>query len=261
MRIMANKKDKNELKTKENLMNEQKFMIGPRLSFAGAEAYKLLRTNIQFSFSEETSTEGKVIGVTSSIPGEGKSMTILNLAYTFAESNKRVLLIEGDMRLPTLANRLRLKQTPGLSNLLVGLNSVNDAIQHFSTAKEGSQPVTVDVIVSGTIPPNPSELLGSSRLESLLSILKKNYDYIFLDQPPITAVTDALITSNKTDGIIVVVRNNHAARSGLAETMRQLKLVDAHVLGFVYNGASDDSRKYYKKGYYKKKGYYYKKAE
>ena len=250
--IMAEKKNRKELKNKEKLMNEQKFMIGPHLSFAGAEAYKLLRTNIQFSFSEDTTSEGKVIGVTSSIPGEGKSMTILNLAYTFAESNKRVLLIEGDMRLPTLANRLKLKQTPGLSNLLVGLNTVNDAIQHFSTAKEGTQPVTVDVIVSGTIPPNPAELLSSSRLESLLKVLKKNYDYIFLDQPPVTAVTDALITSDKTDGIIVVVRNNHAARSGLAETMRQLKLVDAHVLGFVFNGAADDGRKYYKKGYYKK---------
>ena len=249
---MAEKKNRKELKNKEKLMNEQKFMIGPHLSFAGAEAYKLLRTNIQFSFSEDTTSEGKVIGVTSSIPGEGKSMTILNLAYTFAESNKRVLLIEGDMRLPTLANRLKLKQTPGLSNLLVGLNTVNDAIQHFSTAKEGTQPVTVDVIVSGTIPPNPAELLSSSRLESLLKVLKKNYDYIFLDQPPVTAVTDALITSDKTDGIIVVVRNNHAARSGLAETMRQLKLVDAHILGFVFNGAADDGRKYYKKGYYKK---------
>ena len=249
---MAEKKNRKELKNKEKLMNEQKFMIGPHLSFAGAEAYKLLRTNIQFSFSEDTTNEGKVIGVTSSIPGEGKSMTILNLAYTFAESNKRVLLIEGDMRLPTLANRLKLKQTPGLSNLLVGLNTVNDAIQHFSTAKEGTQPVTVDVIVSGTIPPNPAELLSSSRLESLLKVLKRNYDYIFLDQPPVTAVTDALITSDKTDGIIVVVRNNHAARSGLAETMRQLKLVDAHILGFVFNGAADDGRKYYKKGYYKK---------
>ena len=252
---MADKKNKQTQKLIENLKNEQMYMIGPNLGFAGAEAYKLLRTNIQFSFSEDSSNEGKVISVTSSIPGEGKSMTILNLAYTFAETNKKVLLIEGDMRLPTLANRLRLRQTPGLSNLLVGLNSVNDAIQHFFTVKDESQKVMVDVIVAGTIPPNPSELLGSSRFESLFRILRKNYDYIFLDQPPVTAVTDALITSDKTDGIIVVVRENHAARSSLAETMRQLKLVDAHVLGFVYNDASVDNRKYYKKGYYKK-GFY-----
>lgn len=257
---MADKKTKKAIKAEENLKNERRYMIGPRLSFAAAEAYKLLRTNIMFSFSEDTSEDGKVIGVTSSVPGEGKSMTLLNLAYTFAESHKKVVLIEGDMRLPTLAGRLKLKTAPGLSNLLVGLNSINDAIQHFTTGKDAANPVTVDVIVAGTIPPNPSELLGSSRLESLLAILRKNYDYIFLDQPPVTVVTDALITSSKTDGTIIVVRNNHTNRGALAETMRQLKLVDAHVLGFVYNGADDDSRKYYKKGYYKKKDYYYKKS-
>ncbi len=251
--------NKKSHKSEENLRNERKFMIGPRLSFAGAEAYKLLRTNIMFSFSDQNSTEGKVIGVTSSIPGEGKSMTMINLAYTFAETNKRVLLVEGDMRLPTMANRLKLKPTPGLSDLMVGLNAIGDAIQHFTTTKEGADPVTIDIMVAGTIPPNPSELLGSSRLGALLGVLRKNYDYIFLDQPPVTAVTDALITASSTDGTIIVVRNNHASRGALADTMRQLKLVDAHILGFVYNGASDDSRKYYKKGYYKK-DYYYKKS-
>jgi capsular exopolysaccharide synthesis family protein len=250
---MANKKKSQ--RTEENLRNERRFMIGPRLSFAGAEAYKLLRTNIMFSFSDHNSTDGKVIGVTSSVPGEGKSMTMINLAYTFAESRKRVLLIEGDMRLPTMANRLRLRQAPGLSDLMVGLNDIGDAVQHFTTAKEGAEPVTIDIIVAGTIPPNPSELMGSARLDALLGVLRKTYDYIFLDQPPVTAVTDALITAPKTDGTIIVVRNNHASRGALADTMRQLRLVDAHILGFVYNGASDDSRKYYKKGYYKK-GYY-----
>ena len=256
---MADKKNKKIVKTEENLLNERKRMIGPRLSFAAAESYKLLRTNIMFSFSDDTSTEGKVIGVTSSVPGEGKSITLLNLAYTFAESHKRVILIEGDMRLPTLSKRLKLKSAPGLSNLLVGLNSINDAIQTFSTGKDGDTPVAIDVIVAGTIPPNPSELLGSARLKSLLDILRKNYDYIFLDQPPITAVTDALITSSSTDGTIIVVRNNHTNRSALADTMRQLKLVDARVLGFVYNGADSGGSRYYKKGYYKK-DYYYKKS-
>lgn len=248
---MANKKNNKE----NSIINERKYMIGPRLSFAAAEAYKLLRTNIMFSFSDSNSEEGKVIAVTSSVPGEGKSLTLLNLAYTFAETKKSVLLIEGDMRLPTLANRLKLKGSPGLSNLMVGLNSVNDAIQRFTTVKEDSDPVSIDVLVAGTIPPNPSELLGSSRLDSLLAVLKKNYDYIFLDQPPVTSVPDALITSKRTDGTIVVVRNEHASKGALAETMRQLKLVDAHILGFVYTDASTGGGKYYKKGYYKS-GYY-----
>lgn len=248
-------KKKTAVSADENYRNERKCMIGPSLSFAGAEAYKLLRTNIMFSFSDNSEPRGKIIGVTSSIPGEGKSITLLNLAYTFAETKKKVLLIEGDMRLPTLANRLKLKHSPGLSDLLVGMKSINNAIQRFTTAKEGADPVFFDVIVSGTIPPNPSELLGSSRLESLLHTLAEYYDYIFLDQPPVTAVTDALITSSKTDGTIIVVRNNHASRNALTETMRQLKLVDAHILGFVYNGAVAEGGKYYKRGYYKK-GYY-----
>lgn len=256
---MADRKNKNKIKKEENLLNERKFMIGPRLSFAAAESYKLLRTNIMFSFSDDTSTEGKVIGVTSSVPGEGKSMTLLNLAYTFAESHKKVILLEGDMRLPTLSKRLKVKPAPGLSDLLVGLNTINDAVQRFSAGKDSDSSVSIDVIVAGTIPPNPSELLGSARLQSLLTILRKNYDYIFIDQPPITVVTDALITSSNTDGTIIVVRNNHTNRSALAETMRQLKLVDARILGFVYNGADSGGSRYYKKGYYKK-DYYYKKS-
>jgi len=249
---MINFKTKKSSNKENNVINERKSMIGPHLNFAAAEAYKLLRTNIMFSFSDNATKEGRVIGVTSSVPGEGKSLTLLNLAYTFAETNKRVLLIEGDMRLPTLANRLKLKNSPGLSNLLVGFDSINDAIQRFTASKPDSDPVYVDVIVSGTIPPNPSELLNSSRLDSLLAVLKKHYDYIFLDQPPITSVPDALITSDKTDGTIVVVRNEHASRGALAETMRQLKLVEAHILGFVYTNAKTSQKKYYKKGYYKK---------
>lgn len=246
--------------TEESSKNERRFMIGPRLSFAASEAYKLLRTNIMFSFADDDTNTGKVIGITSSVPGEGKSMTLINLAYTFAESKKRVLLVEGDMRYPTLSNRLKLKSTPGLSNLLIGLNSINDAIQRFTTVKDDDNHISFDVIVAGTIPPNPSELLGSSRFESLITVLKDNYDYIFLDQPPVTVVTDALITSSNTDGTLIVVRDDRTTRGALAETMRQLNQVDAHILGFVYNGAGAENHKYYKKGYYKKKDYYYKKS-
>lgn len=251
---MKNKnKDKNRF-SEESIRTERRFMIGPKLSFAAAESYKLLRTNLMFSFANMDINGGKVIGITSSVPSEGKSITMLNLAYTFAESKKRVILIEGDMRLPTLASRLKLKPTPGLSNLMVESNSVNGAIQKFTTIKDGTTRISIDVIVAGTIPPNPSELLSSERFDALLKILRENYDYIFLDQPPVTVVTDALITSEKTDGTIVVVRNNHTDRGALAETMRQLKLVNARVLGFVYNGSSTGSNKYYKKGY--SNGYY-----
>jgi capsular exopolysaccharide synthesis family protein len=243
----------------EAVMAERRSMIGNRMSFAAAEAYKLLRTNLMFSFSGEEAH--RVIGMTSSFRGEGKSLTSMNLAYTIAEAEKKVLLIEGDMRLPTMSKRLNLQAKPGLSNLLVGLNSVGSAIQECRVDL-GDKMLSFDVMVSGDIPPNPSELLGSSRMVNLLEKLKERYEYIILDLPPVTAVTDAIVASRIVDGMVVVVRSNHAVRGALAETMRQLSLANARVLGFVFNGAADDGSRYYKKGYYKKSNYsseYYRK--
>lgn len=237
--------------------DERRFMIASNMNFASAEAYKLLRTNLMFSFSG--SNECRIVGMTSSFRGEGKSLTSINLAYTLAEARKKVLLIEGDMRLPTLANRLGLQSTPGLSNLLVGLNSVGEAVQPFNVAVDDGAVITVDVIVSGDIPPNPSELLGAERMQSLLKILREHYDYVVLDLPPVTAVTDALVASRLVDGMVVVVRNNHAVRGALSETIRQLKLVNAHILGFAFNGATESGSSYYKGKNYYKKSYYYKK--
>ena len=229
---------------------ERQNMIGPKMNFAAAEAYKLLRTNVMFSFPDG-GTGVHVLGVTSSFRGEGKSLTAINLAYTFAETGKNVLLIEGDMRLPTMSNRLGLSAKPGFSNVLVGTDSVSVALQEYRVA-QGEQEVSFDVLVAGDIPPNPSELLGSTRTVAFLKKAKESYDIVIMDLPPVTAVTDAIIASHLVDGMIVVVRAGHAVRGGLAETMRQLSLADAHVLGFVFNGAAASEKKYYKKGYYKK---------
>lgn len=226
---------------------ERRYMIGENMNFAAAEAYKLLRTSLMFSFSGDE--EHRIIGMTSSLKGEGKSLTSINLAYTIAEADKKVLLIEGDMRLPTMAKRLGLHSRPGLSNLLVGLNAVASTLQQYRAELEDKD-ISFDVIVSGEIPPNPSELLGSERMASLLERLRERYDYIILDLPPVTAVTDALVASHWADGMVVVARSDHAVRGALAETMRQLKLAEAHVLGFVFNGAGSGESKYYKKGYY-----------
>ena len=231
---------------------ERRSMIGPKMNFAAAEAYKLLRTNVMFSFPDANVSH--VLGVTSSFRGEGKSLTAINLAYTFAETGKDILLIEGDMRLPTMSNRLSLAAKPGLSNVLVGTDSVALAVQEYKVTEE-DRTVSFDVLVAGDIPPNPSELLGSARTAAFLKKAKEKYDFIILDLPPVTAVTDAIVASHLVDGMIVVVRAGHAVRGGLADTMRQLSLAEAHVLGFVFNGAAAGESKYYKKGYYKK-GYY-----
>lgn len=241
---------------------ERLYMIGPSMNFASAEAYKLLRTNLLFSFSG--SSECRIIGLTSSFSSEGKSLTSINLAYTMAEAKKNTLLIEGDMRLPTLNKRLSLKASPGLSNLLVGMNTAGEAIQTFRATDTEDNSVAMDVLVSGDIPPNPSELLGSERMMSLLEVLRQHYDFIILDLPPVTAVTDALVASKLVDGMVVVVRSNHAVRGALSETIRQLRLVDTRILGFVFNGAQEAGGGYYRRGYYKKHykyNYYYKKDQ
>lgn len=231
---------------------ERAYLIGPKMNFAAAEAYKLLRTNLMFSFSGET--EHRVVGLTSAFHGEGKSLTSINLAYTLAEAEKSVLLIDGDMRLSNVAKTLELSSKPGLSNLLVGLNSVNSAIQECSIPLKDGDELTFDVIVAGDVPPNPSELLGSNRMNILLDKLKERYDYIILDLPPVMAVADALVVSHMVDGLFVIVRKDRTTRSALAETMRQLELVDARILGFVFNAASESEHGYYSKKY--KKGYY-----
>lgn len=248
-----NKKKENQ-RLFADVSSEQQSMIGSNLNFAASEAYKLLRTNLEFSFTDDT--EQKIIGITSSLKGEGKSLTTINLVYMIAEAGKKVLLMECDMRLPTIAKRLNLKSKKGLSNLLVGMNAADEVVQ------EGVLSETMDVIPAGDIPPNASELLASNRMEYTLEYFSKYYDYILLDLPPVTVVADALVASKLVSGMVVVVRQDYVGRAALSETMRQLKYVNAKVLGFVFNSVDNSTlpynKKYYRKGYYKgKDGYRY----
>lgn len=215
--------------------------IGTELSFSGREAYKLLRTNIMFALPRDT--EGaKVIGVTSSISGEGKSLTTINMAFSMAESGLKVLVIECDMRLPTLGGKMGIAPGPGLSNILARFSSAND-ILHRNVLIKG-----MDVILAGDIPPNPSELLGSESMRIVLEKMGSYYDYIILDLPPVGSVTDALVVSKFSDGMIVVVRKDYTNAVVLSDTIRQLKHVDAHIVGFVFNDAASSQKAYKKYG-------------
>ena len=215
--------------------------IGSNLSFAAAEAYKRLRTNLMFSFAGEEKC--RVIGVTSSIKGDGKTTTSINLAYTLAEVGKRVLLLDADMRMSNIHKVLKIQQSPGLSNLLVGLNNTH-VVQPSGIHKN------LNVITAGEIPPNPSELLNAKRMQALLELLSDKMDFIIIDLPPIDAVTDALIVSKLTDGMIIVARQNYVDKRVLDNTVRQLRFHDANILGFVMNG-TEIEKKYYRKSYYK----------
>ena len=222
----------------KNAIDTTELLFGKNKSFAAAEAYKLLRTNVFFSFTGETACP--VVGVTSSMRGEGKSTTSINLAYSIAETRKKVLLIEADMRLPSIPAKLGLNLSPGLSNILVQRTAEN-VLQHFGENEY------LDILTAGDVPPNPSELLGSQRMREIVETARTQYDYIVVDLPPVTAVSDAVAISQMLDGILLVVRNNYAQRGAIKETLRQLKLADVRILGFVYTCASTGSKSYGKK--------------
>ena len=228
----------------------QKF--GDQLDFAAAEAYNLLRTNISFALPGKTG--GKIIGITSPCPQEGKSYTSINLSHALAKNGSKVLLIDADMRRPSISKSLGVKQTPGLSNILT---HQSDIMAYTDLLHEN-----VSVIMSGDIPPNPSELLGSDAMKQLLDRMQEKYDYIIVDLPPVISVSDALIVSKLIDGIIVVLRHGHTRRKNVQDTVRQLRFAEARILGFVYNGYRHGGG-YYKKGYKNYRYYknYYKSSD
>lgn len=229
-----------KIRKKKLWQGDKQVAYGKDLSFGAAEAYKLLRTNILFALPDEQKC--RVVGVTSASRGEGKSTTALNLSYMLAEAGERVLLIEGDMRLPSISKQLNLKMSPGLSNVLVGLNGSKEVLQQSGLHEQ------LQVISSGDIPPNPSELLGAKSMRALMETLAGDHDFIILDLPPVTEVSDPLVASKLTDGMVVVVRQNYTNRSALADTIQQLRYAEAKILGFVLTRASTDKgKKYYKR--------------
>ena len=230
---------------------EEKDVLHMNLGFAGIEAYKLIRANLTFMLPSDEDRRCKFIGITSSVRSEGKSTTAINLAYVIAEAGNKVLLVDGDMRLPSVGKKLKISNTPGLSNALSQLSSGVVEI-HKDFVFENW-----DVLTAGDIPPNPSELLGSGRFKRFLSQIADLYDYCIVDLPPVNIVADALVVSSVLDGMIVVVREDYTERSDLNECMRKLNTVHAKVIGMVvnYSGTEDTKYKYYKNrhGYYKKK--------
>ena len=221
--------------------NQVEYLLTDTVPFAIQEAYKMIRTNIIFSIPDQ---KCKKILVTSALQGEAKSTTAVNVSIAFAQNQSRILLVDCDLRLPTDAKKLNAQQSPGLTNLLVGMCTLDEAIQQL--------PSGLDVLAAGDIPPNPSELLGSPRMEQLMKELESRYEYIILDTPPICAVADATILSKMASGVILVVRQGIATRENV-NALEKLKVANAKVLGIVMTGAANEKTKSYSKG----KGYGY----
>ena len=241
------------------LQNQNEALIGSNISFVATEAYKRLRTKLQFSFADDSTS--RVIGLSSALSGEGKSLTAVNLAYTLAQLNKRVIILDCDMRRPTLAEKMGLSKKPGLSEYLTGQHEFKDVIQRYGNEFDE---VAFHVISAGENPPNPVEMLSSLRMERLLNSLRDVYDYVLLDLPPVTEVTDAMAIAPKVDGMLLVVRQNYCDRIVLNETVQQFDFINAKILGVVFNCTGEHGGKYYGKGYYKRyytRSYYKRSAQ
>ena len=240
--------------------NENIALLCDHMHFDAKEAYKLLRTNVLFCLPDNNAC--RTIGITSAIRGEGKSTIAVNLAYTFAVTKARVLLIDMDMRLPSIAKKLGIEAGYGLSDCLIGNASLKDVIHTHEKYKNW------DIILSGSIPPAPSELIGFEAMERLIAGLERRYDYIIIDLPPVNVVSDALVAKDILDGFVLAVRQDYSDKSSLADCVRQLGFLNANVLGFVMtdsDGGARYGKKYskkygkYNKRYYRRKYGYYRK--
>lgn len=232
-------KKKQPVDSEQSFTAQRRMLLGPNSSFYIQEAYNTLRTNIRFAIPGDGC---KRLCLTSGLASEGKSTTILNLAISFAETGSKVLLIDGDMRRPSLARLLIEKVSPGLSNILAGLSDVDEAI------RKDIRP-HLDVIFAGEIPPNPLELLGNPRMKALIDEMSKRYDYILVDTPPVSIVSDACEVANVTDGVLFLVRQNSTEKDAVIRGVKQLELSNSRLLGFVMNGIMDEGGKSYKYRY------------
>lgn len=238
---MLQKRKKTDLKSDKEYIESpgkaRKRILNNESSFAIVEAYKVARTNTLFTRVGEGCQK---IVVTSTFAGEGKSVNCINMALTMAQTGLRVLIIDGDMRKPVVQKILELKSQYGLSEVLAGLTENNDYIPgHGIICKTVFE--NVDCLAAGHIPPNPAELLASGRMKSLLEELRKNYDYIFIDSPPILVVTDAAVLSKYVDGYILVVRAGRTQMEALQDTLQKLEQVSANMLGFILNDVESKS--------------------
>jgi tyrosine-protein kinase Etk/Wzc len=210
-----------------------------------SEAYRTFRTNLQYTKLDK---DLKALLVTSPGPGEGKSTSVSNLAITMAQMGSRVLLIDSDLRRPVLHSIFKVDRRLGLSNVLVGRATIEEAVQKTEIEN-------LFVMPCGTLPPNPSELLASSAMTRTLEELKTMYDIVLFDSPPIIAVTDAAVLGSRLDGVILVVKSGQTDREAAFRAVTLLKNVNTRILGALLNGVQIESL--YGSYYYYYHYYYY----
>lgn len=244
---MINKRRNERRKLAENngfSKSAPKKILCQNSPFAVKEAYNAIRTNLLFTQQGE---KCPIFVVTSPTANNGKTINSINLAVSFAQMGKRTLLIDADMRNPTIHRMFSISVKNGLSEILAGLT---DNISVSKTDVEN-----LSVLTAGKIPPNPAELLSSARMDKLLEFVKEHYDCVFIDTPPINLVTDSTIFAQKVTGYIVIVKTDTTNTHDVKTTVTNIEQIDGNILGFILNDVNSEKKKYY--SYYRKYNYNY----
>ncbi|UQZ85676.1 Tyrosine-protein kinase YwqD [Paenibacillus konkukensis] len=204
-------------------------------SSAASEAYRSLRFNVEASAFDDGI---KTVTITSAARGEGKSTTALNLAFAYAQIGKKVVLVDADMRQPSLHRTLGEEGSRGLSGYLSAYCSMNEIVQETHVKN-------LSVITAGAVPPSPADLLASHEMVLLLEALKRNYDMVFIDTPPVLSLTDAKIMASQCDGVLLVVEYGKVKRNVAKKVKEELALAKAKLLGIVMNKISGQAAEAY----------------
>jgi polysaccharide biosynthesis transport protein len=227
--------------TQEGISEELVLIHSPKST--ASESFRGIRTGILFSSAD---TPPQVILITSAAPSEGKSSCAANIGMTLAMAGSKVVILDCDMRRPRMHKIFNCPRDIGISSVLVGTSPLSDVVIHTMVEN-------LDLIPCGPIPPNPSEIVGSKKIKQLIDVLRKNYQHILIDSPPITAVTDAVLLSQASDSVLLVIRVGATPKPVVQNGIEQLKNVNAHIMGAILNAIKTGSDSYYYYQYY----YYY----
>ena len=223
-----------KMKKAVEMQDYKGFVVEQKPKSIVSEAYRILRTNIQYSSFDK---QIKTIVVTSAEAAEGKSTVSGNLALCFAQNEKKVIIVDCDLRKPSVHKNFQISNLIGLSEVLIGKEQLEEAIQRRNE--------NLDMLPSGKIPPNPSEMLSSSAMTNIIEALREKYDVVILDSAPLRAVTDAQILSTKADGTILVIRAQRTNKESVIEAKNLLIKVGANIIGTVLHAVENTRGKYY----------------
>ena len=210
------------------------FIVEKKPKSIAAEAYRSLRTNIQYSSFDN---KYQTLVVTSANPGEGKTTVAGNLALVLAQGESKVLLVDCDMRRPSIHKLFKISNTYGISDLLVGNKKLESVANKYND--------NLSIVPAGKIPPNPAEMLASKAMTAFLEEMKNYFDYIVLDTPPLQAVTDAQVLSTKADGSLIIIRAGVTKKEAINNAVSIIKKVKGNIIGTVLNVAETKKDKYY----------------